>query len=358
MKPTDDNEAPSDDTPIDDEEPFDVEIEIRRKRKLRRKRSPGREYASLISFAAWAIFTVIWLFFFASGYGLFQNIAVVFIALLIIGAFNALIWIPSVEGRKPKASAVSGILWIAFLIIWIMFLAVGFGFYENIGIALASFLIIGAVNILLWMPKHGDEGGARISAISAVGWLTFLVLWLPFADNFSASIYPINFYQSASIVLFSLLLMLILVIAPWRNKMQITIDDHVSVGSRPKATIGLLFLWILFLAIWMWIFAIDFSGYQNSAAVLFSFAIYVAITIGLWLPWARRRDEGPESWFSIGLAFAWVLTLALWFWFFADNFDMYQNLAIFLVSLLAMAAISGSAQWLKWHDFEAMDWED
>jgi hypothetical protein len=69
-------------------------------------------------------------------------------------------------------------------------------------------------------------------------------------------------------------------------------------------------------------------------------------------------DEGPESWFSIGLAFAWVATLSLWFWFFADHFDFYQNIAIFLVSLLAMAAISGATQWKKWRDFESLDWKD
>jgi hypothetical protein len=54
----------------------------------------------------------------------------------------------------------------------------------------------------------------------------------------------------------------------------------------------------------------------------------------------------------------WVIVLALWFWFFADSFDAYQNFAVFLVSLLIMAAISGGGQWKKYRDFEAMDWED
>ena len=94
------------------------------------------------------------------------------------------------------------------------------------------------------------------------------------------------------------------------------------------------------------------------AIMLVSFAIFAAIMFAAWLPWARRRGEGPENWWAIGLAFIWVLSLALWFWFFADQFNEYQNFAVFLVTLLIMAAISGGAQWKKIRDFEAMDWDD
>jgi len=358
MTPIDDNEDSTADASDDVGESFDLEKEIKKTKKLRRRKSSGKEYASLISFIAWVGFTIIWLFFFAGGYSIFENIAVVFIALLVIGALNAILWIPTAEGRRPKASAISGIAWMVFLIVWIIFFALQFGFYENIGIAIASLLVVGAVNMLLWVPRHGESGGARISGIGAIGWLIFIVLWLPFANNFSATIYAINFYQSAAIVLASILLMLMIVIGPWWGRMQISIDGEVSVGTRPKATVGLFFLWILLLTVWMWFFANNYSLNQNVAAVLFSLAIFCAIIIGIWYSWTRSRDEGPESWFSIGLAFAWVLTLSLWFWFFADYFDIYQNIAIFLVSLLAMAAISGATQWMKWRDFEALDWKD
>ncbi|MFW9960530.1 MAG: hypothetical protein ACFFDV_05900 [Candidatus Thorarchaeota archaeon] len=358
MTPLDDNESSSGDTSDDAEETFDLDKEIKRSKKLRRRRSSGKEYASLISFIAWIGFTIIWLFFFASGYSIFENLAVVFIALLVIGALNTILWIPSAEGRRTKASAVSGIAWMVFLIAWIIFFALGFGFYENIGIALASLLVVGLVNVALWVPKHGDSGGGRISAIGAIGWLIFIVLWLPFANDFSVSVYPINFYQSGAIVLASLLLMFMIVISPWWGKMQISIDGEVSVGRRPKTTVGLFFLWILALAIWMWFFANTYSLNQNIAAALLSFAIFCALIIGIWYSWTRSRDEGPESWLSIGLAFAWVITLSLWFWFFADYFDIYQNIAIFLVSLLVVAGVSGATQWKKWRDFEALDWKD
>jgi len=358
MTPIDDNKANSDDSYDEEEKPFDVEEEIKKRRRSHRRTSAAKGYVSGFSFLAWIAFTIIWLFFFASGYTLFENIAIVFIALLILGALNAILWIPSVEGKRPKASAVSGIAWIGFLIVWILVFAGNFGFYENIGIGIASLLVVGLLNMLFWMPTHGDSGSARLSSTAALVWLIFLVLWLPFANDFSATIYAINFYQSVAIVLASFLLMLLAVISPWRGKMQISIDGKISVGRRPQATLAIFFLWLLAVVIWMWFIANDYSGYQNVAAVLISFAIFCGIILAMWFTWTRTREDGPESWFSIGLAFAWVLIIALWFWFFADSFDIYQNIAIFIVSLIGVAAVGGAAQWMKIRDFESMDWED
>jgi hypothetical protein len=366
MKPIDDNETPDDideeiDEIIDDvEEDFDIDVEIRRKRRSSkgRRRTSGKEYGTLISFIAWMAFTIVWLFFFASRFGIFENIAVVFIALLIIGAVNALIWIPAREGRRTKSSALSGVAWIVFLIIWIVFFAYGYGIYENIGIAIASLLIVGLLNIMLWVPGHGEEGGARISAFGGIMWLLFIVLWLPFANDFSATVYTITFYQNVAIILTSFLVMTFIVIAPWFGKMQIAVNDSISVGSRPKSTLGLFWAWLIFLAVWLWFLADVYTANQNVAVVLLSFSIFCGLVMAAWLPWARKRGEGPESWFSIGLAFAWVIILTIWFWFFADLFNEYQNFAVFLVSLLIMAGIAAGSQWKSIRDFEAMDWPD
>ncbi|MCK4566413.1 MAG: hypothetical protein KAU48_03800, partial [Candidatus Thorarchaeota archaeon] len=106
MKPIDDNEFPSEETSEDvEEEDFDIDIEIRSRRvKSHKRKRSGKEYGSWISFILWIAFTIVWLFFFAGSYGLVENIAVIFVALLAIGAVNTLIWIPAHEGRKPKAS--------------------------------------------------------------------------------------------------------------------------------------------------------------------------------------------------------------------------------------------------------------
>ncbi len=361
MKPIDDNEFPSEETSEDvEEEDFDIDIEIksRRKRKSLKRKTSGKEYGTLVSFILWMAFTIVWLFFFASANGLVENITVIFVALLAIGAVNTLIWIPAQEGRKPKASAVSGIAWLAFLIIWIVFYASGFGFYENIGIGLASLLLIGALNVLLWVPSKGDSGGARISGIGGTGWLFFLALWLPFANDFSDTVYAITFYQNVAIVLASFLLMMIIVISPWWGEMQIQVNREVEIGRKPKITVGLFWAWIAILVIWLWQFANSYTANQNVAAVLLSLAIFCGLILAMWLPWARKRGEGPESWFSIGLTFTWVIILTIWFWVYADSFDAYQNFAVFLISLLLIAGVAAGAQWKKYRDFEALDWKD
>ena len=372
MKPIDEDVTPPPDDMPDDVDDVEAEIEVevvpqrRRRGWTRRRRSKLQDYSSIASIIAWMAFLIYWLFFWANDYSFFQNVAVVFIALLIVMGFNAVIHIPLEEGWKPRSSAISGVIWIIFLIVWIVFFAVYFGLYENIGIALASLLIIGAVNVMLWVPSHGEEGGGKISALGGIGWLTFLVLWLPFANNVDQMYPTIELfpYKNIAIILASFLLMLLVVIAPWRRKITIDIDGTPDgVVPRAKGSLAGFVLWLVFIVIWMWFFAdnpfLALTDNQNLGVVLFSFAAFAAIVVGMWLPWARRRGEGPESWWSIGLAFAWVIFLGIWFWFFADLVnDPYKNFAVFLVSLLIIAAASGGSQWKKIRDFEAMDWDD
>ncbi|MBN2230329.1 MAG: hypothetical protein JW779_12140, partial [Candidatus Thorarchaeota archaeon] len=150
MKPIDDDTT---DDMNDTEDNLDgVEKVVIRRQRTHRSRSKGKEYATTTGFVAWVLFTVIWLFFFAVNYTIFENIAIVFIALLVAAALITLIWIPSIEGRRPQASAASGFAWIIFLIVWIIFFAAEFGFYENIGIAIASLLFVALLNGLLWVP--------------------------------------------------------------------------------------------------------------------------------------------------------------------------------------------------------------
>lgn len=366
MKPIDEDVTPPPDDMPDDVEDVEAEIEIevrpRRRGARRRRRSKLQHYGSMVSMVAWFGFLLIWLFFYASGYGLFQNIAVVFIALLVAMAFNAVLYIPFDEGWRTRTSVISGVIWIIFLIVWFVFFASGFGIYENIGIALASLLIIGAVNVTVWVHGPGEEKGARISALGGIGWLTFLVLWLPFANDFAA-IYPINGYQNIAIILASFLIMLAVVISPWGSGISVEIEGQTAgLSSRVKGSTAGFVLWLLFIILWMWFFAgnplYGLTVNHNVAILLLSFAVFAAIMLGTWLPWARRRGEGPENWWAIGLAFVWIISLSLWFWFFAGEFNEYQNFAVFLVSLLIIAAISGGAQWKRIRDFESLDWDD
>ena len=50
---------------------------------------------------------------------------------------------------------------------------------------------------------------------------------------------------------------------------------------------------------------------------------------------------------SIIVGIGWLIFLILWLGFFAGDFNVYQNIAIFLVSLLGIAVILGPA-WAHW----------
>ena len=365
MKPIDeDNEMPEDESDemddVSEDSDFDLEVEITRRRGRRRRRG-GKEYSSVISFIGWMAFVIIWLFFFASGYDLFSNIAIVFVSLLVVGAMNAVIWIPSYEGGwRAKASAVGGIAWVVFAILWFLFLSgpvgVAFlgrplGIFESIAVVLDSLLLVGALNVLLWVPSAGEGSGAKVSAMGGILWLMFLIYWAPFQME------EFTIYQNVSVFLLSFLIMMVIVVSPWRGKMRIE-PDGIGLGRKPQASITVFVAWLLFIIIWMWFFAGDFTGERNVAVVLLSVAIGFALLLAMWLPWARRRGEGPESWRGIGIGFAWVLSLTAWFWFFAEYFDPYQNFAVFLVSLLAAGGIGAAFQWKKYRDFEALDWDD
>jgi amino acid transporter len=50
---------------------------------------------------------------------------------------------------------------------------------------------------------------------------------------------------------------------------------------------------------------------------------------------------------SIFLPFAAMLFLIIWFWFYAQPYNIWQNLAVILVALLIIGGILGSV-WARW----------
>lgn len=363
MKPIDEDiEEPFDED--EDEDPddgdFELEIEIRKRERGRRRKRSGREYGSMVSFLAWIGFVIIWLFVFAGNFDLFSNIAIVFVTFLVAIALNAVIWIPSYEGGwRARVSAVGGIFWLIFAILWflvlstpvgITFLGRPLGLFENIAVVIDALLLVGVLNVLMWVPSHGEGMNSKISAIGGISWLMFLIYWAPFQmEEFSI-------YRNVAVFLLSFLVMLTIVISPWRRK--ITVDIDIDLGRRPQASFIVFIAWIIFIIVWMWTFAEGQTAERNTAVVLLSITVGFALLLAMWLPWARNRGDGPESWKGIGIGFAWLISLTIWFWFLAGYFDAYQNFAVFLVSLIIAVAVGGGFQWKKYRDFEALDWTD
>ncbi len=125
-----------------------------------------RAVLSIVTVFGWLVFLVLWLFFLTPELGFAQNIAVFILSLLVLVAVLLVTWVtwalkfprplpPQGPGFMPYApysrlrSGIVGlsiIAWLTFLVIWLFFYAGDFSFTENLGIFLASVLVIAAVN--------------------------------------------------------------------------------------------------------------------------------------------------------------------------------------------------------------------
>jgi len=121
--------------------------------------------------------------------------------------------------------------------------------------------------------------------------------------------------------------------------------------------------WLIFLIVWLAFFAgdktLNFSEYQNFAIILISILVVFIILGGSWASWGIKQipKEGKQMMKTAGFTSRVVVSITvplalmifwiIWFFFFAGDFNVYQNIAIFLVSLLAVGGLMG-AIWAPW----------
>ena len=63
-------------------------------------------------------------------------------------------------GWRVSLTIIMGVVWLVFLILWLFFYASGFNIYQNIAIFIVSLLILGGVIGASWAPwgiRHGRE---------------------------------------------------------------------------------------------------------------------------------------------------------------------------------------------------------
>ena len=61
-----------------------------------------------------------------------------------------------------------------------------------------------------------------------------------------------------------------------------------------------------------------------------------------------NKQPGPLIMFvGIAIAFAWLLFLGLWLFFYASGFSIMQNIGVFFVSLVVMAILE-TLLWVPW----------
>jgi len=59
-------------------------------------------------------------------------------------------------------------------------------------------------------------------------------------------------------------------------------------GWRVVATIVVVFGWLIFLILWLGFLAADYSGYQNLAIILVSVLALAGILCATWVIWAMK----------------------------------------------------------------------
>jgi hypothetical protein len=66
------------------------------KQQLRRRRI----YESVVIPVVWLLFVALWLFYYASSFSILQNIGVVVLSFVVAGAIELLVWVPRPPNRK------------------------------------------------------------------------------------------------------------------------------------------------------------------------------------------------------------------------------------------------------------------
>jgi len=136
-------------------------------------------------------------------------------------------------------------------------------------------------------------------------------------------------------------------------------DDLQPSGWRVYLSIGMGVGWLIFFIIWLAFYAGAYTVYQNVAIILISILVVFIVLGGVWAAWGIQhipitgRKIMKVSGFTSRIVISIVIPLAMiifwiiWFFFYAEGFNVYQNIAIFLVSILAVGGILGGI-WASW----------
>jgi MFS family permease len=117
--------------------------------------------------------------------------------------------------------------------------------------------------------------------------------------------------------------------------------------------------WLVFLLVWLIFYAQEYPWEKNVAIFLLSLLILIGIVGVPWAYWAYQKQTPVEQemwrqkgflwrfWISILVGLSVILFLIYWFWMLAVPYTIFQNLAIFIVSLLIAGGLL-AAMWAPW----------
>ena len=127
---------------------------------------------------------------------------------------------------------------------------------------------------------------------------------------------------------------------------------------RVGLSIAVVFGWLVFLIIWLFFYANKYDVLQNIAIFLASVLVGVGILAASWATWGIRyarsgrapQFDKPRGTMIINAVagVGWLIFLVIWLFYYASNYNGYQNLAIFIASLMVLGAITGSSWVVRW----------
>ncbi|MBD3404618.1 MAG: hypothetical protein GF411_00605 [Candidatus Lokiarchaeota archaeon] len=258
--------------------------------------------------------------------------------------------------NKSYKTLATFIAWSAFVSIWLFFFAIDFTIIENASMVIASLIWFGGMNGVIWTPDRvipsKSAGRTRATIFISVTWLALLILWFPFfADPFTG-------YQNTALLIASFVIFIGLVGGMWLRAVPGPIGDE---RNMIIATFSVFLLWQIFLVIWLWWYAPIYQFEQNVAIGILSSVIAIALIFGSAARISKRLDEDFQGIAEVGLFLTWLLLLVGWFWFFAGDFNTYQNFAIVFISMILFAGIAfirGRKKWTTMSELEELDFKD
>lgn len=125
-------------------------------------------------------------------------------------------------------------------------------------------------------------------------------------------------------------------------------------GWRVAASILIVIGWLSFVILWLFFHADKYDIFQNLAIIIVSVLVGVGILAAMWAPWGMRmaRRAGVEhpaqfgrpvvmTVISIVSGIGWLVFLIIWLFYYAGDYNGYQNLAVFILSLLVVGIVNG-----------------
>ncbi len=171
-----------------------------------------------------------------------------------------------------------------------------------------------------------------LSIATGFGWLIFIVIWLFFyASDYTG-------YQNLGVILASIIALSVLNSTAWSF-----IDKRKGSKSIISTITGLVLG--IFLVIWLFYYAADHTLLTNFGVFFLSLLFLAEVNSLIWIP--KTSSIGWRAAVSAVSGLGWVIFLVYWLMVGSAYFNFYQNLAIFIVSILVLAAVN-VITWLSW----------